>query len=56
MDKEKHIELTDAEIWLRDTMVWQMDELVHRLKLCPCYQDLDNDWYNLKEKLGLANL
>ena len=49
-------DFTDMEIWLLTTMVSQMDELVNRLDRYPTYVDICNDWYGLKEKMGLEDL
>lgn len=56
INKEKYFTLSDEEIWLRDTMVRLMDDLVNQLNFCPLYRNVDNDWASLKEKLGLERV
>ena len=43
-------ELTETELWLVETMVRQMNIVVDQ------EQWLSNDWFNLKEKLGLGDI
>ena len=47
---------TDTEFWLLATMVSQMDELVNHLYQYPTYVDMRDDWYELKETMGWADL
>lgn len=56
INKEKYFTLSDEEIWLRDTMVRLMDNLVNQLNFCPLYRNIDNDWASLKVKLGLERV
>lgn len=50
-------ELTDVEYWLVETMVKQMNLTVDQLYKNPFYEQwLSNDWFALKEKLGLEDI
>ena len=50
-------ELTDVEYWLVETMVKQMNLTVDQLYKNPFYEQwLSNDWFTLKEKLGLEDI
>lgn len=49
-------ELTDEEKWLIETMVFQMDLLVSQMEKNPIYENYSNDWFYLKEKLGVENI
>jgi hypothetical protein len=50
-------ELNETELWLVETMVRQMNLVVDQLYKNPLYEQwLSNDWFNLKEKLGLSDI
>lgn len=49
-------EFTDVELWLIETMVMQMDNLVRRLDEDPVWIDVRNEWYELKEKMGWEDI
>ena len=50
-------ELNETELWLVETMVRQMNLVVDQLYKNPLYEQwLSNDWFCLKEKLGLENI
>lgn len=50
-------ELTDIEYWLVETMVKQMNLTIDQLYKNPLYEQwLSNDWFALKEKLGLEDI
>ena len=49
-------EFTDVEVWLIETMVMQMDNLVLRLDENPIWRDVRSEWYELKEKMGWEDI
>lgn len=49
-------EFTDVELWLIETMVMQMNNLVLRLDKNPIWIDVCNEWYELKEKMGWEDI